>query len=357
MAADDAANAPDASPTDLLRVRLHRRDHRPVQGLRDQQQLLRHPRPSDRDHVGARSRRRGVDAAAAVPLQRGVGGARRHAAHRWAGERSTGSSRCRTSGPRSTAPAPRTRARSAAWSRSSPTTPCAPKPPTPGMPEANTTLRFMSGVPMPPAVIEKCVERFGIRPFDAGYGTTEGSLWSWLPPGMENKPNAAGVVNDEYWDIRIFDDDDNEVPVETPGEIVGRPRKPNVVFDGYWGRPEATVEMFRNLWMHSGDIGRLDADRFLYFMDRKADYMRRRGENVSTLRDRRGVHPPPRGRRRGGVRGAEPGHRGRHHGRGRDRRRARRSPRKSCTAGRSTRSRTSHCRATSRSATSCRAAT
>ena len=58
--------------------------------------------------------------------------------------------------------------------------------------------------------------------------------------------------------------------------------KPNVVFDGYWGRPEATVEMFRNLWMHSGDIGRLDADRFLYFMDRKADYMRRRGENVSS---------------------------------------------------------------------------
>ena len=34
---------------------------------------------------------------------------------------------------------------------------------------------------------------------------------------MENKPNAAGVVNDEYWDIRIFDDDDNEVPVDTPG--------------------------------------------------------------------------------------------------------------------------------------------
>ena len=54
------------------------------------------------------------------------------------------------------------------------------------------------------------------------------------------------------------------------------------MFDGYWGRPEATVEMYRNLWMHSGDIGRLDADRFLYFMDRKADYMRRRGENVSS---------------------------------------------------------------------------
>jgi crotonobetaine/carnitine-CoA ligase len=157
-----------------------------------------------------------------------------------------------------------------------------PEAPDSGKPEANTTLRFIAGVPMPPAVAQKCVERFGIKPFDAAYGTTEASLWSWLPQGMENKPNAAGIVNDEYWDLRIFDDDDNEVPPDTPGEIVGRPKKPNVMFEGYWGRPEATVEMFRNLWMHSGDIGRIDADGFLYFMDRKADYMRRRGENVSS---------------------------------------------------------------------------
>lgn len=160
--------------------------------------------------------------------------------------------------------------------------PVRPEAPDSGQPEANKTLRFMSGVPMPPAVAEKCIERFGIRPFDAAYGTTEGSLWCWLPPGMDNKPSAAGIVNDDYWDIRIFDDDDNEVPVDTPGEIVGRPKKANVMFDGYWGRAEATVQMFRNLWMHSGDIGRIDADGFLYFMDRKADYMRRRGENVSS---------------------------------------------------------------------------
>jgi crotonobetaine/carnitine-CoA ligase len=160
--------------------------------------------------------------------------------------------------------------------------PVRPEAPDSGLPDANTTLRFMSGVPMPTAVAEKCVERFGIRPFDAAYGTTEGSLWCWLPPGMQNKPNAAGIVNDEYWDVRIFDDDDDELPIETPGEIVARPKKPNVMFDGYWGRPEATAEMFRNLWVHSGDIGRFDADGFLYFMDRKADYMRRRGENVSS---------------------------------------------------------------------------
>ena len=82
--------------------------------------------------------------------------------------------------------------------------------------------------------------------------------------------------------VKCAHDIKNVIQFETPGEIVGRPKKPNVMFDGYWGRPEATAQIFRNLWMHSGDIGRFDADGFLYFMDRKADYMRRRGENVSS---------------------------------------------------------------------------
>ena len=135
---------------------------------------------------------------------------------------------------------------------------------------------------MPPAVMQKCIDRWGIQPFDGAYGTTEASLMSWLPPGVTNRPNAAGVINDEYWDMRIFDDDDNEVPPETRGEIVGRPKRANVMFDGYWGRPETTVELFRGLWFHTGDFGRMDADGYLYFLDRKADYMRRRGENVSS---------------------------------------------------------------------------
>ena len=157
-----------------------------------------------------------------------------------------------------------------------------PGAPDSGQPEANTTLRFMSGVPIPPALVQKCLDRWAIRPFDGGYGTTEASLMSWLPPGIENRPSAAGVVNDESWDIRIFDDDDNEVSTDTRGEIVGRPKRANVMYDGYWGRPDTTLECYRNLWFHTGDYGRIDADGFLYFLDRKADYMRRRGENVSS---------------------------------------------------------------------------
>ena len=83
--------------------------------------------------------------------------------------------------------------------------------------------------------------------------------------------------------MRIFDDDDDELPRGTDGEIVIRPKRPHVMFEGYWGRPEATVETSRNWWYHTGDIGRIDDDDFLYFVDRKADYLRRRGENISSF--------------------------------------------------------------------------
>ena len=55
------------------------------------------------------------------------------------------------------------------------------------------------------------------------------------------------------------------------------------MFEGYWGRPEATVETSRNWWFHTGDLGRIDDERFLYFVDRKEDYLRRRGENISSF--------------------------------------------------------------------------
>ena len=91
------------------------------------------------------------------------------------------------------------------------------------------------------------------------------------------------MINDQYFDVRIFDDDDHEVPTGIDGEIVIRPKRPHVMFEGYWGRPDETVATSRNFWYHTGDIGRVDDDRFLYFVDRKADYLRRRGENIASF--------------------------------------------------------------------------
>ena len=158
-----------------------------------------------------------------------------------------------------------------------------PEMPRSGQPEANTTLRLLGAAPLPVEVDSIVRERFGIDTFSGAYGVTEASLVSWQPPGIGNRPNAAGVINDEFFDVRIFDDDDNEVARDTEGEIVVRPKRPHVMFEGYWGRPEATIETSRNWWYHTGDIGRIDDDGYLYFVDRKADYLRRRGENISSF--------------------------------------------------------------------------
>ena len=60
-------------------------------------------------------------------------------------------------------------------------------------------------------------------------------------------------------------------------------KMPNIVMRTYAGMPEKTAEDFRNLKLHTGDLGRLDADGYLYFLDRVKDYIRRRGENVSSM--------------------------------------------------------------------------
>ena len=158
-----------------------------------------------------------------------------------------------------------------------------PEMPKSGAPEANTSLRLMGAAPLPPEVDDVIRTRFGIDTFSGAYGVTEASIVSWQPPGVRNRPRAAGVINSEYFDVRIFDDNDNELPRDTQGEIVVRPKRPHTMFEGYWGRPEVTVETSRNWWYHTGDIGTIDIDDYLYFVDRKADYLRRRGENIASF--------------------------------------------------------------------------
>jgi carnitine-CoA ligase len=145
------------------------------------------------------------------------------------------------------------------------------------------TLRLCMAVPMPPDTDKVWRERFGCKTFSGGYGLTEASLLGGLPPGETMKPGATGKVNTREFDVRIFDDEGYELPLGQVGEIVCRPNFPNVMFSGYFRRPEETLAVFRNLWLHTGDLGRIDEDNFLFFVDRKKDYLRRRGENISSF--------------------------------------------------------------------------
>lgn len=148
---------------------------------------------------------------------------------------------------------------------------------------AGHRLRVCAAAPMPPDIDRIWRERFGCATFSGGFGLTEASLIAALPPGVANKPGAAGMLNQIEFEVALLDDDDMPVAVGETGEICARPRFPDVMFQGYWNRAADTVAVWRNLWFHTGDLGRIDDEEFLWFVDRKKDSMRRRGENISSF--------------------------------------------------------------------------
>jgi len=120
-----------------------------------------------------------------------------------------------------------------------------------------------------------------------GYGSTDAG-WSVIP--QWNHP--GGIVLPEF-EVQIVDEDDNPVPAGTAGEMVIRPREPGIISDEYFGMPEATLKSRRNLWFHTDDIAKFDEDGLFYFICRKAERIRVRGEMVSGFEVEEGVlsHP------------------------------------------------------------------
>lgn len=144
-------------------------------------------------------------------------------------------------------------------------------------------LRHVSGAPFPAELQAVYRERFGVRTCGSNvYGLSEAAPITSLPHGLDHPQGSSGRRNGDF-DVRIVDDAGDEVPDGRTGEVIVRPLRPDVMFSGYWHRPEATVAMTRNLWFHTGDYGRFDEDGFFWFMDRKKDYLRRRGENISSV--------------------------------------------------------------------------
>jgi carnitine-CoA ligase len=139
------------------------------------------------------------------------------------------------------------------------------------------------GAPWSPELIATWKRRFGVNTAgSAVFGLTEATFITSTPAGLQAPLGASGRLNDDF-DVRIVDGEDVEVPRGKSGEVLVRPRKPHVMFSGYWRRPEATLATFTNLWFHTGDIGRFDDDGWFWFVDRKKDYLRRRGENISSV--------------------------------------------------------------------------
>ncbi|HLM92083.1 MAG TPA: AMP-binding protein [Thermoplasmata archaeon] len=121
--------------------------------------------------------------------------------------------------------------------------------------------------------------RFGLTIVEL-YGMTEcGCTTLMNPPGAIRVGSVGTPLG--FVEAQVVDDDDRPVPDGERGELVVRPRAPFTMFSGYVGKPEKTVEAWRNLWFHTGDYVTRDADGYYYFVDRKKDVIRRRGENLA----------------------------------------------------------------------------
>lgn len=151
--------------------------------------------------------------------------------------------------------------------------------------------------PMPEAVIVKAIEVLPKCGFTHAYGQTEcAPLVTFTGPEFHvlDGPNAgrfksAGRAAYSV-DVRIFDENDEEVPYGTVGEVCVR--GPNVMV-GYWNKPEQTAEALRGGWMHSGDGGYMDEQGFVYIVDRVKDMIISGGENVYSAEVENAVYQHP----------------------------------------------------------------
>jgi crotonobetaine/carnitine-CoA ligase len=152
----------------------------------------------------------------------------------------------------------------------------------PGPDDRNHKLRHITFMPSTADLVKRFEERFGVEPFAEVFGQSE--CWPAMlgDPRDPHRPGSMGKVTPGL-EVKLVDDNDIEVAQGEPGEIVVRPTAPFRLFSSYWGQPEATIETFRNLWHHTGDQARVDADGYFWFVDRKKDSLRRRGENVSSV--------------------------------------------------------------------------
>lgn len=140
-----------------------------------------------------------------------------------------------------------------------------------------------AAAPMPYTILQRALQRFG-RVMINGFGQTEGSgcvlkKHYHRPNGDERDLKRLTSVGQATTGTRvvILDDDDREVAAGTIGEICFR--SPTVM-SGYWNNSIATQETLRNGWLHTGDVGYMDEDGFVYLADRKKDMIVSGGENV-----------------------------------------------------------------------------
>ena len=144
--------------------------------------------------------------------------------------------------------------------------------------ERQSSLRVIIGLGSAP-IRDAIMRRFDVAQVAECFGSTDAGVVTLTPRDAAPRPGSAGPPVDGVR-VRIVDDEGEEVPIRGVGEItIGSPHR----MLGYFRDPEQTAAAFRGEWFLTGDLGFVDEDGWLYFVDRKKDIIRRGGENVSSL--------------------------------------------------------------------------
>jgi carnitine-CoA ligase len=146
--------------------------------------------------------------------------------------------------------------------------------------DIDNPARLGWGVPMPPFAAD-FEQRFGLRLIE-NYGLTDAGVPIYPPRSEARTPGSCGMVVKPF-DVRIFDENDLERPSGEVGEIVIRSEDSGLIMKEYYRDPDATQAVFRNDWFHTGDLASRDSEGRFYFVGRKKESIRRRGENISAF--------------------------------------------------------------------------
>jgi long-chain acyl-CoA synthetase len=146
-----------------------------------------------------------------------------------------------------------------------------------------STLQGLAGggAPRPVEHVKRLSEELPNAPPALGYGLTEtsGVGCGNFSTNYQEKPNSTGAASKPLVDLAILDDAGKPVPQGEKGEVAIRSV---ALFSGYWNRPDATAEaIMPDGYFRTGDVGYLDADGYLFIVDRKKDIIIRGGENIS----------------------------------------------------------------------------
>lgn len=156
--------------------------------------------------------------------------------------------------------------------------------------DADNPLRIMIGAGAPKDIFEAFEKRFGVILCDS-YGSTEIGV-PLVNTIRERKKGTCGKPRSDFA-VKIVDDNGMAVGPHTVGELLVRPNKPYSMLLEYYKMPEKTFEAWRDMWFHTGDYLYYDEEGYFYFLDRKKDALRRRGENISSYEVEKVVNSHP----------------------------------------------------------------